>query len=259
MRVSSVIRATWLGAALVCAASTASAQKVVVSHDEWFTGPGYLNANEKQFVSNVTNWFGMGGTGNILIYSNDSFLTNSTFTSYLQSLGYTVTTNASAPSFAGYGAVFVEGNPTYNALGLGAYVRSGGNVMYIGGTGVGGASTEATYSNAFLNQFGLGLQPVYNGINNVNVNTSGFAAQSPFGSALFTNVASIYSNNGNDVLTTVSAPSNVERQVFYTDNEDGVFGAASVTPEPGSLALLGTGLFGLVPMVRNRDRRKRKG
>jgi hypothetical protein len=107
---------TWFAAAVVGVAATAGAQgKVVVSHDEWFTSPGYLNTGEKQFVSNITDWFGLGGSGNILLYSGDSYLVNTGFTNYLQSLGYTVTANASASSFGSYGAVFVEGNQSYDA------------------------------------------------------------------------------------------------------------------------------------------------
>ena len=60
--------------------------------------------------------------------------------------------------------MFGGGNPTQNGAGLASYVLGGGHVFYEGGTGNPDAIGEAAYSNAFLNAFGLGFAPSYNGL-----------------------------------------------------------------------------------------------
>jgi hypothetical protein len=251
-----ILRATFLLAALTAVPAVSHAQgKVVVSHDEWYTGSCCFGANEKQFMTNSMNWFGLGSGSNVLIYSGNGFLTDGTFSSFLSGMGIGSTANAGASSgsFGSYGAIVVSGNPSMDALALVNYVLAGGNVFVIGGTGTGGSAGEAGYNNPFLNAFGLGFGTSYNNLSTVS--TVGFNTQGPFGAALFTGVNSVYANNGNPVIQAASV-SGVTNQVFYDANQNGVFGAAqvTVTPEPAALALFGTGLLALIPMARRRKK-----
>jgi hypothetical protein len=253
MRSSSLYKAGFVALGFVALSGTAQAQKAVISHDEWFTGGANFGANEQRFVTNVLGFFNVS-TGNALIYSTDSFLTNAVFTAFLASAGLNVTIDANAGSFAGYNVVFGGGNPTQNGAGLAAYVLGGGNVFYEGGTGVGGPAAEAAYSSPFLSALGLAFTTFYNGLGTVP--TSGFASQSPFGPQLFTGVPSLFANNGSNIIA--SAPvAGVTRQIFSDANGNGVFAAAQAVtsaPEPATLVLLATGMLALVPLVRRRLR-----
>jgi len=235
----------------VAVAVVSHAGSIVVSNDEWMWGDGQIaQGNDTQFAQNVPAFL-TGGSGSILILSNNFGLTGSGLNSELTGLGYTVTTTTTVPgSLVGYSAVYVGGYAVPDAL-LTNYVNAGGNVFLEAGTGYfGGAAGEAAQWNPFLNNFGLGLAPVYNGVGcGVVGGMGGFSSELPFGPALFNGVSSIYICNGNDVLKIGSSP-NVQ---VWTLGNDGLYGAYKpVVPEPSSLFLIGTGVIGLGGFLRRK-------
>lgn len=245
---------------LALAASTANAQRVVVSHDDWLTATNYFKLNEQTFVSNTLGWFGAESGSSVLLYTSSSMMTNSSFQNYLTDLGMTVTVNTMPASFTGYNVVFAEGNfLTQNNAGLVSYVQGGGNVMYFGGTGNGGPDNEALYSNPFLNAFGLNFASVYNLLSATNVTTSDFFSQGPFGGSLFTEVGQIYADRGNSISLTAPV-AGWTTQLFTESGGQGVFGAAamnrvSVVPEPSTVALMIGGMLAMIPFARRRKSR----
>ena len=235
--------------------ATAFAGNILVSNDEWMFSDSFLpTAQDTKFAQNSISWL-TGGvtTGNVLILSDNFGLTGSGYTSLLSGMGYTVTATTSVPvSLSGYSAVLVAGMPVNNTL-LSNYVNSGGSVFLEAGTGNGGAASEAAQWNTFLNTYGLGLAPTYNGVNG-NTNVSAFSSQTPYGPALFNGVSSIYIDNGNNVVLGGVPTSN--DQIFTDGSGNGLYGAWSAAPVPEpeiyGMMLVGLGLMGfMVRRTRN--------
>jgi PEP-CTERM motif len=254
------IAALGLAGVLSGYSATASAGSILVSNDEWMFSDGLLTTvDNTKFAKNSISWLTGGVTsGSVLILSNNFGLTGSGYTSLLSGMGYTVSVTTSAPaSLSGYSAVLVAGLNVDNTL-LTNYVNGGGSVFLEAGTGSGGAASEAAQWNTFLNTFGLGLAPTYNGISG-NTAVTAFSSQPPFGPALFAGVGSIYMNNGNNVV--FGGASTSKDQIFNDPGGNGLFGAWSSTsvsvPEPETLGmvLLGSGLMGFM-VRRRRDDRK---
>jgi len=217
---------------------------VIVDNDEWtLSDTGFASegsANGTTYAQNAASFL-TGGSGAVLIYSDNFGLDSGSLETALSSGGYSVTEDSSvgtpftAASLSSYKAVFVGGDSLNSTeiSALQAYVSGGGGVYIAAGTGTipGGAVGEAAQWNSFLTPFDLTLASVYNGVGgNVPVSST---------SPILSGVSQLYYNNGNDVSTLGSGPA----QVIESDaNGDGLIaeyssGGSSV-PDSGSTLVL---------------------
>ena len=259
---------TSLLALAVVAGGLASAQagRIVVASDEWLlsdfaTTEPLLSASDVETLpTNIASYL-TGGSGEILIRSDNFGLTGEVFLSALLDVGYTVTINGSAslatPDLSSYDAVFLAGNyPSGIAevSGLVEFVDAGGGVYVAGGTGVGGAAFEAASWNAFLNVFGLAFDQVYNGFTGASEADIDFLP-------LFSGVGFIYENNGQDVRDldpTDPSQFNLCNFPVFGGCDRPILSFAVYdsdlipTPEPAALALFGLGALALGVVRRRR-------
>jgi len=131
--------------------------KIVVANDEWtLSDTGYLNAPDAgRFAKNVASWFTGGGSGNFLAYTNNFGLTGTELANTMANAGHTWTVSTAGTLnlslMQNYDAIFLGGYYTNIVIAdLIQYVQNGGNVYLMGGTGVGGAASEAGFWNPFL-------------------------------------------------------------------------------------------------------------
>jgi hypothetical protein len=141
--------------------------KIFVAHDEWaLTDFAFQKAptDSRALVLNVAAWFTGGRPGRFLAYSTNKAYQGPVLAQTLRNAGHTWTVSKSAPftlqTLVQYDAVFVGGDEVDNTV-LIDYVRAGGSVYLVGGTGLGGV-WEASHWNPFLNAFGLNMVRDYN-------------------------------------------------------------------------------------------------
>jgi hypothetical protein len=192
-----------LGSPTPSAAAVAHAwrAKIFVSNDEWpLSDYGFaVTPDARRLALNVAAWFTDGRPGTFLVYSQNGGLTGASLAATMRGAGHTwhVTT---APPFTlhtllAYDAVFVGGGWADAAV-LADYVRAGGKVFVVGGTGLGNgtAAVEADYWNGFLNAFGLHFTQDYNFLEGVQRVPAEWTM-----SPLFAGVAELYYANGESV------------------------------------------------------------
>ena len=125
---------------------------------------GYANnpVSTDVFINNITNLFTGDQPGDFLAYSSNFGLTGSDLQNSITGAGHSWTVSTAVPfnltTLQAYDAVFLGGNYVNQQVVI-DYLQGGGNVYIMGGTGAGGAATEANAWNQVLATAGLVVGP----------------------------------------------------------------------------------------------------
>jgi hypothetical protein len=193
--------------------------KIFVGHDEWVLSDGGFERTPNDSAAlarNVAAWFTRGHFGRFLVYSTNFSLRGGRLATTMRNAGHSWTIGTDVPftidTLQQYNAVFLAGDQVDTSV-LIDYVRAGGNVFLLGGTGIGGTA-EAAHWNVFLNAFGLDMDLRYDPARQPAV----YPIQST--SPLFNGVTRLYDQLGN-ALTRLDA-SNPDTQILvWSDQSPG--------------------------------------
>ena len=185
--------------------------KIVVNADEWMLGnAGFQRTPDSGiFATNIAKWFTGGRAGKFHAYSTNFGLVESKLAETMTQAGHTWTTGLNIKfdlaTLLTYDAIFVGGNVADNQV-LIEYVKAGGNVYVMAGTGAGGSQAEADRWNTFIGAFGFKFAGQYNGISgNVAINGS---------HPILAGVKALYQGNGNSI--TDLTPDNPQNTIVFS-------------------------------------------
>jgi hypothetical protein len=148
-----------------------TAGHLLVLNDEYIlSDTGLQQAPDTEaFAKNITRLFiGKMGACKFLVYSNNPRLLGPSLEKAIKGIGgVTLEKGRSTPlnldTLRTYDAIFVGGEPTDNQM-LIDFIKSGGSVCLIAGTGHGDSQSEAAQWSQLLAAFGMRLDTSYNTI-----------------------------------------------------------------------------------------------
>jgi hypothetical protein len=201
-----------------------TAGHLLVLNDEYIlSDTGLQQAPDTEaFAKNITRLFiGKMGACKFLVYSNNPRLLGPSLEKAIKGIGgVTLEKGRSTPlnldTLRTYDAIFVGGEPTDNQM-LIDFIKSGGSVCLIAGTGHGDSQSEAAQWSQLLAAFGMRLDTSYNTIQGVLPVTS---PDHP----LFTGVKGLFQYWGQ----TIHLLPDSKASMLMTDGSQGLIAYATV-------------------------------